>query len=84
MSFSQEQGERAVKLISTAGALREASNSQMTPQVRVEYDNEVASMRTGMDEKTFVSLCAAGRAMTMEQAIEYALQEDMSKTSKYL
>ena len=75
---AQEQGERAVKLMSAAEALREASSSPMTPQERVEYDNEVASLRTGMDEKSFVLLWEEGRAMTMEQAIEYALQEEMS------
>jgi tetratricopeptide (TPR) repeat protein len=72
---AQEQGERAVKLIGSAEALRETSHSPMTPQERVEYDNEVASMRAGMDEKTFLSLWAEGRAMTMQQAIEYALEE---------
>ena len=35
-------------------------------------------MRARMDEKTFVSLWAEGRSMTMEQAIEYALKGDMS------
>jgi len=64
--------------LSAAETLREASNSPMTPQERVEYDNEVASLRVGMDEQTFVSLWAEGRSMTMEQAIEYAFQEDMS------
>ena len=64
--------------MSAAEALREASSSPMTPQERVEYDNEVASLRTGMDEKSFVLLWEEGRAMTMEQAIEYALQEDKS------
>jgi len=58
--------------------LREASSSPMTPQERVEYDNEVASLRTGMDEKNFISFWEEGREMTMEQAIEYALQEDGS------
>jgi tetratricopeptide (TPR) repeat protein len=72
---AQEQGERAVKLMSAAEALREASSSPMTPQERVEYDNEVASLRTGMDEKNFISFWEEGREMTMEQAIEYALQE---------
>jgi predicted ATPase/class 3 adenylate cyclase len=75
---AQEQGERAVKLMSAAEALREASNSPRTPQERIEYANEAASLRLGMDEKTFVSLWAEGRAMTMEQAIEYALMEDIS------
>ena len=72
---AQEQGERAVKLMSAAEALRETSKSPRTPQERVEYEAEVTSLRTGMDEKTFVSLWEEGRAMTMEQAIEYALQE---------
>jgi len=72
---AQEQGERAVKLMSAAEALREASNSPMTPQERIEYANEVANLRAGMDEKTFVSFWAEGRSMTMEQAIEYALNE---------
>src|SRR5688572_11597691 len=75
---AQEQGERAVKLMSAAEALREASNSPRTPQERVEYEEEVTSLRTGMDEKTFVSLWEEGREMTMEQAIEYALQEEGS------
>jgi predicted ATPase len=75
---AQEQGERAVKLMSAAEALREASNSPMTPQERIEYTNEVDGLRAGMDEKTFVSLWAEGRSMTMEQAIEYALNEDRS------
>jgi predicted ATPase/class 3 adenylate cyclase len=72
---AQEQGERAVKLMSAAEALREASNSPMTPQERIEYANEVAGLRAGMDEKIFVSLWAEGRSMTMEQAIEYALSD---------
>ncbi len=75
---AQEQGERAVKLMSAAEALREASNSPRTPQERVEYANEVASLRAGMDETAFVSLWAKGRAMTMELAIEYALKEHIS------
>ena len=64
--------------MSAAEALREASNSPMTPQEHIEYANEVASLRAGMDEKAFVALWAEGRAMTMEQAIEYALNEDRS------
>lgn len=75
---AQEQGERAVKLMSAAESLREASNSAMTPQERIEYASEVASLRAGMDEKTFVLLWDEGRSMTMEQAIEYALNEDRS------
>jgi len=61
-----------------AEALRETSDSPMTPQEHIEYANEVAGLRADMDEKAFVSLWAEGRSMTMEQAIEYALGEAMS------
>jgi predicted ATPase/class 3 adenylate cyclase len=75
---TQEEGERAVKLMSAAEALREASNSPRTPQEGIEYERELAGLRAGIDEKTFVSLWADGRSMNMEQAIEYALKEDIS------
>src|SRR6185436_1355747 len=72
---AQELGERAVKLLGAADALREVSNSAMTPNERMEYDREVASLRAGMDEKDFAMLWAEGRSLTMEQEIELALQE---------
>ncbi len=75
---AQEQGERAVKLMSAAQALREASSSPRTPQERIEYERELARLRAGMNEKTFDLLWAEGQSMDMEQAIEYALNEDMS------
>jgi hypothetical protein len=72
---AQEQGGRAVKLMSAAQALREASSSARTPQESIEYDRELAGLRAGMDEKTFDLLWAEGRSMNMEQAIELALEE---------
>ena len=75
---AKEDGERAVKLMSAAEALRDASNSPRTPQERIEYENELGSLRAGMDEKAFTSLLAEGHSMNMEQAIEYALTEDTS------
>jgi predicted ATPase/class 3 adenylate cyclase len=73
---AQEQGERAVKLLSAAEALREASSSLRTPQEQIEYDREVAGLRVGMDEKTFNLLWAEGQAMNMEQAIDFAMGEN--------
>ena len=73
---AQEQGERAVKLMGAAEALRAASGSLRTPQERIEYDRELASLRAGMDEKTFDVLWAEGQSMNMDQAIDFALRED--------
>jgi tetratricopeptide (TPR) repeat protein len=72
---AQEQGERAVRLMSAAEALREASSSARTPQERIEYDRELAGLRAGMDEKTFHSLWAEGQSMDMDQAIDLAMGE---------
>jgi hypothetical protein len=72
---AQEQGERAVKLMSAAEALRQSSSSARTPQEQIEYDREVASLRAGMDEKTFDLLWADGRSMSMDQAIDFAMSD---------
>ena len=73
---AQEHGERAVKLMSAAEALREASSSPRTPQERIEYERELAGLRAGMDEKTFNLLWAEGQSMNMEQAIDFAMGEN--------
>jgi len=72
---AQEQGERAVKLMSAAEALREASSSMRTPQEQIEYDRELAGLRAGMDEKTFDLLWAEGQSMDMDQAVDFARSE---------
>ncbi len=64
--------------MSAAEALREASNSPRTPQERLEYDREFAGLRAGMDMEAFNLLWAEGQSMNMDQAIEYALKEDIS------
>jgi predicted ATPase/class 3 adenylate cyclase len=72
---AREQGERAVKLMSAAEALRAASSSPRTPQERIEYDRELEGLRAGMDEKTFDLLWAEGGSMSMDQAIDFAMGE---------
>jgi hypothetical protein len=71
----QEQGERAVKLMSAAEALREASSSPRTPQERLEYERELEGLRAGLDEKAFDLLWAEGQSMTMDQAVDFAMSE---------
>ncbi len=73
IAIGQEQGERAVKLMSAAAALRESSNSPRTPQESIEYDRELKRLRAGLEEKEFDSLWAQGQTMTMEQAVDLAL-----------
>jgi len=74
IAIAQEQGERAVKLLSAANALRERINSRRTPQEQMEYEKSIADLQAGLEENKFRECWAEGQAMTMEQAVEFALR----------
>ena len=73
IAIAGEEPQRAIKLFGAAEALREKINSPMTDHERVEYDKEVALLRSLFNESDFSPLWTEGRALTMEQAIAYAL-----------
>jgi len=70
----EEQGQRAARLFGAAEALREKIDIPMTAVEHIEYEREVADLRAGMEEKVFTTAWAEGRAMTMDQAIDFALE----------
>jgi predicted ATPase/class 3 adenylate cyclase/Tfp pilus assembly protein PilF len=72
---SREEWDRAARLLAAAAALREAVGSSLPPPDRAEYERNVAAARTALSEKTFAAACAEGRAMTLGEAINYALGE---------
>jgi predicted ATPase/class 3 adenylate cyclase len=71
-----EQMEKAARLLGAAEALRQRIDIPMAPQEQAEYVGEVADLKANMDEKDFTSFWADGRSMTMEQAIELALESE--------
>jgi hypothetical protein len=71
---AREEDWRAAKLLGAAETLRESASLPMLFTERVEYDHEVNDLRANMDEMTFAKAWAEGHAMTMEQAIEFALE----------
>jgi tetratricopeptide (TPR) repeat protein len=73
---AQEDDQRAAQLLGAAEILRENINIPMNPMERPEYEREVNDLRTYMDKAAFSKAWAEGRALTMEQAIEYALERD--------
>ncbi len=73
LAITGEEPQRAIKLFSTAQALREKAQSPRTEQEQIEYDQSVAQLRAMLPETEFNALWAEGRAMTMEQAIQFAL-----------
>lgn len=71
---THEQAERAAKLFGAAEALRDKINIPMTGLEQTEYEKQVADLRAGMSEDEFGKAWSEGRALTMEQAIEFALK----------
>jgi predicted ATPase/class 3 adenylate cyclase len=72
---AEDQPARAARLLGAAEALRELIHIPMADYERPEYEREVAALRAQMDAAAFGAAWAEGRAMTLDQAVAYALQE---------
>jgi predicted ATPase/transcriptional regulator with XRE-family HTH domain len=70
VAFRLGQPERAAKLIGTAEVLAMNTGIPFQPE-----ENIVAEIRTQLSESTFESLQSEGRAMPLDQAIAFALEE---------
>jgi non-specific serine/threonine protein kinase len=68
--------ERAARLFGAAEVLRETVGWHLTPPDQADHDKYVASARAALAEAAFATAWAEGRAMTLEQAVEYALASE--------
>jgi tetratricopeptide (TPR) repeat protein len=75
LGAAQGQAKRSAGLFGAADALRAAIHIVLFPVERVELEKNIAAARAQLSEDEFNKAWAEGRAMTMEQAIEFALQE---------
>src|SRR5262249_37712300 len=67
---------RAAQLWGAAERLREEVGSALPPNERDRCERQVTAARASLGEETAFDVAwQAGRAMTLEQAIEYALGE---------
>jgi hypothetical protein len=73
VAVAQRQPERAAQLFGTTAALSEVFDPRMDPTDRADYECAVAVTRAQLDAATFAAAWAAGRAITLEQAITGAL-----------
>jgi hypothetical protein len=69
---------RAARLFGAVAALREADGSREIPGWRDINDRDEAAARAGLGDDTFAAAWAEGRAMTLERAVAYALDEQPS------
>src|SRR5436309_1522975 len=68
--------ERAARLWGAAESLRQSLGLPLPPNEREEYDRHRSAAREALGEEAFAGAWAEGRAMTSEQAIDYALDRD--------
>ena len=56
-----------------AEALRELVGTRLLPSERAGYERDLAAVRAELGEEAFAEDWAEGRAMSVEQAVAYAL-----------
>jgi tetratricopeptide (TPR) repeat protein len=75
----KEEPERAVILLSAAESIRTVIDAPRTKMEQVEYENEVAAIRSGMGAAEFEGHWEKGSSLTIEQAIQLAVDEENRK-----
>ena len=74
MAAGQGWWERAARLWGAAEALREDLGAIVLPGLQGDPSFVVSSARAGLGEEGFAMAQAAGRAMSLDQAVAYALE----------
>jgi predicted ATPase/class 3 adenylate cyclase len=76
-ALEQQLGDstKAARLLGAAEALREQTKVAVPPADQPRYDHVVAAVRAAVADQAFAAAWAEGRAMTQDQAIEFALAE---------
>ncbi|HSH80075.1 MAG TPA: tetratricopeptide repeat protein, partial [Herpetosiphonaceae bacterium] len=67
--------QRAARIFGAAEALRETQGELLSPDERSVYERHVAFARAHMQEPDWSAARAEGRAMPLEQAVAYALED---------
>ncbi len=67
---------RAIRLFAAAESLRTAIGTPLDADELDAHDREITSVRADLDFATFAAAWSEGKAMTLEQAVAFALQED--------
>ncbi len=74
IALYQEQSERGATLLGAAQALRESEQSTRLPPEQIEFDEALTQLVTGMGAETRDRFMAEGAAMSLDQAVAFALE----------
>jgi predicted ATPase/class 3 adenylate cyclase len=74
LAGAQGEAQRAVRLWGAAQALRETKGIPRDIDFLAEADARISAVRSGMGEEVWEEAWRKGRAMTLEEAVSYALE----------
>ena len=77
LAVVEAQPQRAVRLFAAAARLREEQRSFPQPLVVAENEQYLTPLRETLSAEDFATAWAQGDALTMEEAITYALENEM-------
>ncbi len=78
VAAARGEAERAARLFGASEALPEAMGAPLEPGERAFQEPYLAAARSQLDETSWQEAWAKGRAMTLEEAISYALEEEVA------
>ncbi len=75
VAAGQGHSERALRLAAASARLRDAVSADVSPIEQAELDHALAPVRRVVAENVGAAAWAQGQAMTLEEAVSYALEE---------
>jgi hypothetical protein len=78
LAAARVEAERAARLWGAAQALQKAKDIPRDPDFLAEADTRISAVHLGMGEQAWEEAQHKGRAMTLDEAVSYALEEEAS------
>lgn len=73
MAAREREAVRAVRLVGAASTVREAADAPLLLAERDKLERDIAPASAALGEEGFITATAEGQAMTLDQAVNYAL-----------
>ena len=74
VALTQNHFDRAVRVLGATNAAQEAPKRPSPYKYKARYEKIVAADRNELGDQRFASLWAEGQALSIDEAIEYALE----------
>jgi predicted ATPase/DNA-binding SARP family transcriptional activator/uncharacterized protein HemY len=79
VAWAQKQAARAARLGGAIEALQQSLSIALPPRERKELEGNRAAVQEALEAGAFAAAWEAGRTMTLEQAVQYALEQTDGK-----